>query len=126
MDNKLIANPIVMYMLHDPISNSEGQITEYDVPTIKQATEAGMVVVGVHSDGRREIVPPEDVKEPETMCLNGIAVATPAYVDARVDALTEAIESLADGISDIVLTEKQTLVREKVAVLTAKKFSVEG
>lgn len=93
-------NTIVRYMLHDPISNTEGQLINFDHEFLAKADEAGMVFIGIHMDGTREIVPLENVKPIENAYVDGIELVTPKYVDDRIDALSTALLSLASVVEN--------------------------
>lgn len=91
-------NRITHYVLHDPIGNLEGQITEFDQEKLKAAEAAGMVFIAVREDGTREIVKAEDVHEITPQPTDSFTVATPKYVDQRVEALLGVIEKMAEAI----------------------------
>ena len=48
---------ILYYLAHDPISNSEAVLTEYDAELIKRADESGIVFIAVDDQGTRSIIP---------------------------------------------------------------------
>lgn len=57
---------ILYYLAHDPISNSEAVLTEYDAELIKRADESGIVFIAVDDQGTRSIVPASDVRGRKT------------------------------------------------------------
>lgn len=70
-------NEYVQFLLHDPIGNLEGQVTDFDEETLEAAANRGMVFIGVKADGTREIVPYTEVKEPKILAMEGIEVVRP-------------------------------------------------
>lgn len=88
-----------MYFLHDPIGNTESQITSFDKDVIQKAMDQGMIIVGVTQDDVREVVKSaEEVIEPQIDITEGIAVVLPSYVDSKVDELANVVESLVDAL----------------------------
>lgn len=88
---------ITHYMVHDPISNTEGILTEFDTELISKAADSGIIFIGVDADGNRSVVAASDVKEPE----NGdevLRIVKPAYVDDRVRAVVDVFDALAASV----------------------------
>ena len=93
-EEESLTKTIVAYILHDPIGNVEGYISDFDTEALKRAEENGMVIIAEYSDGTRAIVKASDVVEPKPS-LNGISVTTPEYVNARAVATEECFNALA-------------------------------
>lgn len=88
-----VTERIEYYLLHDPIGNVEGAVTEYDAEKLAAAEKQGAVFIAVYSSGRRELVRAADIEEPEPV-LNGISLVQPVYVDDRMKAAIEVFEAL--------------------------------
>lgn len=93
MDTELTKAPIIGYLLHDAVGNTEEVITSYSEELLEQAEAAGMQFIAVRSDGARELVSREDVREPQPQ-VNGVTLCQPEYVDKRIDAILEAFEAI--------------------------------
>lgn len=89
---------VVAHILHDAAANVEGYVTDYDAEALRQAEDAGMIVIAEYSDGSREVVKAADVREPEPM-LNGIELVKPQYVDERMVAVVDVFEALAGELA---------------------------
>lgn len=98
-------NRIIAYWAHDPINNSEGVITNFDLSTLKQAEANGFIIIAEYEDGTREKVKAEDVAEPNLQDSGFLVFVTPQYVDARTTAAYEAIKSIADAITPMIPAE---------------------
>lgn len=83
----------VMFIAHDPVSNTEAQVTEFDAALLKAASEQGVVFLAVDENGFREIVPPEDVKPPDGV-LGSFTLVEPVYVDDRMNAVIDVFDAL--------------------------------
>ncbi len=94
-EEESLTKAIVAYILHDPIGNVEGYITDYDLETLKQAEAKGMVIIAEYNDGTRVITQASDVVEPKPN-LNGISVTTPEYVNTRTAATVDCFNALAE------------------------------
>lgn len=94
MDTELTKAPIIGYLLHDAVGNTEEVITSYSEELLEQAEAAGMQFIAVRSDGARELVSREDVREPQPQ-VNGVTLCQPEYVDKRIDAILEAFEAIS-------------------------------
>ncbi len=110
---------IMYYMAHDPISNTEGVITEYDQDTIKSAADSGIVFIAVDSDGARSIVSAEEVKEPESKDSNFVIVQ-PQYVDDRMKAAISVFDALGSAVFPSADAETQSAngVRKAARAIT--------
>lgn len=104
---------IAYYVLHDPVDGLEAQITNFDPEAIAEAVEKGLVIIGIHEDGTRERVQPEDVTEPEPL-VETISIAQPAYVDVRMRAVYNTFEALGEELG-LVSEESGELVAEEEA-----------
>ena len=93
-EEESLTKTIVAYILHDPLGNVEGYISDFDTEALKRAEENGMVIIAEYNDGTRAIAKASDVVEPKPS-LNGISVTTPEYVNARVVATVECFNALA-------------------------------
>lgn len=89
------------YILHDPVANMEGYITDYDQDALKQAEDSGMIIIAEMADGSRRIASADEVKKPTPLSPEGIELATPAYVDERVSAMLDVISSMCDGLGGV-------------------------
>lgn len=83
---------IAGYIMHDPIGNVEGFITNYDPDVLQEAEDDGMVLIAQYSDGARELVKAQDVSEPK---MPDIDIVAPSYVDKRTDATVAVFDALA-------------------------------
>ena len=88
---------ILYYLAHDPISNSEAMLTEYDAELIKRADESGIVFIAVDDQGTRSIVPASDVREPENRDEH-FTFVQPLYVDDRFKAVVDVFDALAASV----------------------------
>ncbi|MFR3058457.1 MAG: hypothetical protein ACLTMI_00250 [Collinsella sp.] len=88
---------ILYYLAHDPISNSEAVLTEYDAELIKRADESGIVFIAVDDQGTRSIVPASDVREPENRDEH-FTFVQPLYVDDRFKAVVDVFDALAASV----------------------------
>lgn len=88
---------ILYYLAHDPISNSEAVLTEYDAELIKRADESGIVFIAVDDQGTRSIVPASDVREPENRDKH-FTFVQPLYVDDRFKAVVDVFDALAASV----------------------------
>lgn len=100
-------NRIVAYLLHDPIGNCEGYVSNYDPDLLAKAQEGGMIVIAEHEDGRREVVDAKDVKEPNP-AINGVAVVLPPYVDKRTAATVACFDALSAIVDPQPATADET------------------
>lgn len=85
---------VVAYILHDPVANMEGYITDFAEDNLSGAEDRGLVIIAEYNDGSREAVKAADVKPPEPE-LNGVKVVMPGYVDVRTDATIAVFDALA-------------------------------
>lgn len=88
---------ITHYMAHDPISNTEGVVTEFDQVLIKRAEESGIIFIAVDSNGERSVVSADDVKPPENQDQSFVIVK-PEYVDDRLKAVVDVFDALASSV----------------------------
>lgn len=105
---------VVGYYVHDVVGNNEQCLTEFDADVLQAAEDAGLMFVAVYDDGSREVVPASTVKKPDPM-VNGIALATPQYVDERTEATVEVFDALAA----IVAPEVAAVSEDGTATQTA-------
>lgn len=96
---KFKMNEYVQFLLHDPIGNVEGQVTDFNEEILEEAANRGMVFIGVKADGSRELVPYTEVKEPEILEMAGIEIVRPSYVDARIDEVMSVLEDVVSTLS---------------------------
>lgn len=87
-------NPITGYLLHDVVGNIEAYITEFAADKLQEAEDNGYVIVAERQDGTRERVKAADVSKPKPY-VSGIALASPEYVDERIDAVLEALDAIS-------------------------------
>lgn len=109
-----------MYLLHDPVSNVEGVVAEFDRSKLQEAENRGNIFIAVHSNGSREVVKAADVRRPEPM-LNGVELAQPEYVDVRMDAVVACFDALANkqGISTLSAKAARKTFAQALAELKA-------
>lgn len=55
----------VIYMAHDPLSNTEAQVTEFDPALLNAAAAQGVLFVAVDAHGNRRIADVSEVKPPK-------------------------------------------------------------
>ena len=84
---------ITSYIAHDPISNTEGVVAEYDRELLLRASESGVVFIAVDEQGKRSIVSVDEVKEPE-QTGGELQIVQPVYVDERMMAVVEVFDAL--------------------------------
>ena len=119
-DKIINRNPIVAYRLHDPISNTEGQITNFDKDILRQAVSSGKIVVAVRKNGAREIADVESVREIDNAYVNGIELVTPKYVDERINAIISAITEISSALVEVVPEQKN--IKIKSVINTCSSF----
>lgn len=96
----------VIYMAHDPLSNTEAQVTEFDPALLNAAAAQGVVFVAVDAHGNRRIADVSEVKPPEGT-EGSLQLVQPVYVDERMQAVVDVFDAL------------QTLVLPEAAALAA-------
>jgi TRAP-type C4-dicarboxylate transport system substrate-binding protein len=72
----------VMFLAHDPLSNTEMQVSEFDPALLNAAAGQGVVFIAVDANGFREIVRPEDVTPPDGVS-GSFTLVEPVYVHGR-------------------------------------------
>ena len=85
---------VVAYILHDPVANMEGYITDFSDDSLHGAESMGLIIIAEYNDGSRERVSADDVKPPNPE-VNGISVVLPPYVDDRMKAVVAVFDALA-------------------------------
>lgn len=88
---------VVAYILHDPVANMEGYITDYSEESLSDAEQMGLIIIAEYNDGSRERVAAADVKPPNPE-VNGISVVLPPYVDVRMKAVIDVFDALSAGV----------------------------
>ena len=96
----------VIYLAHDPLSNTEAQVTEFDPALLNAAASQGVVFVAVDAHGNRRIADVSEVKPPEGT-EGSLQLVQPVYVDERMQAVVDVFDAL------------QTLVLPEAAALAA-------
>ena len=96
----------VIYLAHDPVSNTEAQVTEFDPALLNAAASQGVVFVAVDAHGNRRIADVSEVKPPEGT-EGSLQLVQPVYVDERMQAVVDVFDAL------------QTLVLPEAAALAA-------
>lgn len=104
----------VMFIAHDPVSNTEAQVTEFDPALLKAAAAQGVVFIAVDANGFREIVQPEDVTQPDGMG-GSFTLVEPVYVDDRMNAVIDVF----DALEAVLCPEAETVAVQSAT--TAKK-----
>lgn len=89
---------IVDYLIHDPLGNVEGQLSDYDPVRLAEAEKNGMIFIAVMDDGERRLVKAADVSEPKQL-NRYFTVAKPEYVDERTKATVAVFDALADIVN---------------------------
>lgn len=95
--NEEITDRIEVYLLHNPVENTEGVISEFDTEKLQKAEEEGAVFLALYSSGRRAIVKAAEIVEPEPM-MNGVVLVKPEYVDDRMVAVVDVFDALASQL----------------------------
>ncbi len=116
---------ITHYMAHDPISNTEGVITEYDQDTLRKAADSGIVFIAVDSDGARSVVTAEEIKQPENKD-ESFVIVQPSYVDDRIQAVINVFDTLEGTMFPTVEASSSTDMLSASAVRKAPKISPEA
>lgn len=98
-----ITRRVSAYILHDPVGNIEGYISNYDAMELQDAEDAGMIILAEYSDRSRERVKASDVVEPQPD-INGVTLVQPRYVDERVRAVIDVFDAIAVGVAPAPLT----------------------
>lgn len=88
---------VVAYILHDPVANMEGYITDFSDDSLHGAESMGLIIIAEYNDGSRERVSADDVKPPNPE-VNGISVVLPPYVDDRMKAVVAVFDALAASV----------------------------
>lgn len=120
---------IVEYMLHDPIGNVEGTLTDFSEEFLAKVADSPLVIVAVDEDGRRSVVDPSDVTEP-VPAFNGVMLAGTVYVDDRMKAVIDVFDALV-GAGDVAAIDtadteaKRQTVAEALAALKALVYGKE-
>ena len=94
----------VIYMAHDPLSNTEAQVTEFDPALLNAAASLSFVAVDAH--GNRRIADVSEVK-PQKGTEGSLQLVQPVYVDERMQAVVDVFDAL------------QTLMLPEAAALAA-------
>lgn len=97
-------NTPVLYMAHDPIGNTEAQVTEYDPALLAAAAAQGVIFIAVDADGDRQIVDCADVKPP-TGSEGALQLVQPVYVDERMQAVVDVFNAL----ESVMFPEAETM-----------------
>lgn len=87
----------IYYLAHDPLSNTEAMLTEYDSDVISKAAASGIVFIAVDVSGNRTIVRPEDISEPEDDSKN-FTIVQPLYVNDRMKAVVDVFDALTASV----------------------------
>ena len=114
----------IMFMLHDPIGNIESQITDFDPEMLKSAAMAGMIFIGVKSDGGREIVPIEEVRQPDIGSIEGVPIVLPSYVESRIDEVMNVIQEVVSAISESIPKKQLVSIQESISDVKSKAKNV--
>lgn len=88
---------ITHFIAHDPITNSEGVVTEYDQELLSRASDSGIVFISVDEQGNRQIVPVDEVKEPDQVG-GDYQIVQPLYVDQRMQAVVDVFDALSASV----------------------------
>lgn len=88
---------ITHYLAHDPVSNTEGIITEFDATILNKAAESGIVFIAVDDEGNRSIVSASEVKKPDSTDET-FRIVQPMYVDDRMKAVVDVFDALASSV----------------------------
>ena len=83
----------VIYMAHDPLSNTEAQVTEFDPALLNAAASQGVVFVAVDAHGNRRIADVSEVK-PQKGTEGSLQLVQPVYVDERMQAVVDVFDAL--------------------------------
>ena len=94
----------VIYLAHDPLSNTEAQVTEFDPALLNAAAAQGVVFVAVDAHGNRRIADVSEVKPPEGT-EGSLLLVQPVYVDERMQAVVDVF----DALQTLVLPEAAAL-----------------
>lgn len=133
MDNKnvMVDTPIVAYMLHDAVNNVEGIVTDFSEESLKKASDAGMQFIAIHGDESRELVPYDEVVEPQPQ-MNGVTLCQPKYVDDRInavmlvlDSVIRLVESLASPLKRLGISTLDTSELDE-ALDRLRSFTTDG
>lgn len=83
------------YIMHDPIGNVEGVVTDYTPDILKLAEERGMIFIAVDENGDRAVAKAADVKMPESQ-KGEVTLVLPEYVDTRMTAVLEVFYAISE------------------------------
>lgn len=114
---------ITHYIAHDPVSNSEGIVTEFDPELISRAAESGIVFIAVDADGNRAIVQPDDVKEPAIQDER-FTIVQPQYVDDRMSAVVDVFDALQAIIAPEASAASYSLDADAVEAGSSDPFAL--
>lgn len=107
----------VLFLAHDPLSNTEMQVSEFDPALLKAAAAQGVVFIAVDANGFREVVQPEDVKPPDGVS-GSFTLVEPVYVDDRMAAVIDvfdAMEALLFSGAETVAEQTESAPRKAAA-----------
>lgn len=82
-----------MFLAHDPVSNTEAQVSEFDKALLEAAAAQGVVFLAVDDAGNREIVPVDEVNPPDNY-EGSFTLVEPVYVDDRMQAVVDVFNAL--------------------------------
>lgn len=117
-------NQIVSYFAHDPISNFEKQIFDFNKEKLESEKERGIIFIARYMDGTRKVVPIEDVKEPNIVSYGGATIATPSYVDERVNAITNLLSDVVTTVSALDASKKASLISKLADIKSLAKVEI--
>lgn len=104
-----------MFLAHDPVSNTEIQVAEYDAALLREAAGQGVVFIAVDASGFREVVSPDDVT-PIDGAGGNCTLVKPAYVDNRMAAaidVFDALETMLCGEAETMAEQAEPAARKK-------------
>ena len=86
---------VIAYICHDPIGNTEWYVSDFDKSKLKEAEDAGCLIIEEFSDGSRKLTTADEVDEPPAAFVDGIKLVAPKYVDDRTAATVAVFDALA-------------------------------
>ena len=97
----------VMFLAHDPLSNTEMQVSEFDPALLNAAAGQGVVFIAVDANGFRDIVRPEDVTPPDGVS-GSFTLVEPVYVDDRMAAVIDVF----DAMEALLFSDAETVAEQ--------------
>lgn len=91
---------IIEYKVHDCVNLTEATLDDFDTEKLIEAENQGAIFIAIYDDGTRERVSAKDIVQPEPV-VNGFTVVQPKYIDERVRALIDLVQTVYDRLGNV-------------------------